>query len=262
MNRYLHIFGIFAKNNLVREMEFRGNFVLSGIIACSWVFFHIFVVNVYFQFTNNLLGWSKTEIFIFVGVFRLIKSLVDMFIRTNFKNFPEDVNSGQLDYSLTRPINTLFLSSFRFHKYNEIASFAAGIFILVYAFKLGGFNFGPTVFLGLVFAVVIGLFAYYSLLLFFTTLSIFMTKLTAISEINNVLANALRYPTSTYTRGNLFLELIILPLTIVSTYPLQILFGKSPLWFTVLEITLAMLLFLLVYRFWIFALRHYSSASS
>lgn len=262
MNRYIHIFGIFAKNNLVREMEFRANFIMSGIIACSWVFFHIFVVNIYFQFTDNLLGWTKTEIFIFVGIFRLIKSLVDMFIRTNFKNFPEDVNKGKLDYSLTRPINTLFLSSFRFHKYNEAASFAAGFFILVYAFKLGGSSLNTTVLFGLIFSVLIGLFAYYSLLLFFTTLSIFMTKLTAISEINNVLANALRYPTNTYTRGNMVLDLIILPLTIVSTYPLQILFGKSPVWFIVIEIFLAGLLFFLVYRFWLFALRHYSSASS
>lgn len=262
MKRYLHIFSMFSKNNLVREMEFRGNFLASVLISSTWVFFHIFVVNIYFQFTDNLLGWTKTEIFVFVGVFRIIKAFIDMFIRTNFKYFPDDVNSGQLDYSLTRPINTLFLSSFRFHKYNEIASLAAGFFIVVYAFKLGGFVFGPMVFLGLTLSIVVGLFVYYCLLLFFTTLSIFMTKLTAISEINNVLANALRYPTSTYTRGSVFLELAILPLTIVSTYPLQILFGKSPIWFIIIEIFLACLLFFLVYRFWLFALRHYSSASS
>jgi ABC-2 type transport system permease protein len=110
--------------------------------------------------------------------------------------------------------------------------------------------------------VITGFVAYYSIFLLIVPLAIFMTRLTAISDLNNVFANMLRYPTTTISRDNLVANLFLLPVAIVATLPIMIFLRKGGFLLILVELILVSVIFFAAISFWNFALKHYSSASS
>ena len=255
MNKYFKVTLAIVKNNLIREMEYRVNFFVWLFIQILWVSLQIFIVQILFQHTNNILGWTKPEIFLLIGMFRIIRGIFDFFVYANLTYLPEDINSGNLDYTLTKPVSTLYLSSFRKHQYDQIGTFFSGIGFVVYA--------GPTVNI-IVFGILIlcGFLAFYSLILMVSTLSFFLTKLRAIGSIHDIVNTILRYPVDMLLGNRSGMNLLLLPLTIIATIPAKIVLGKTSPTVLVVEIISVILFFLLAICFWKYALKRYSSASS
>ena len=262
MNKYLRITSAIFKYNLVREMEFRANFFLWLGIQGLWVGLQIFIIQVLFQYTNVIRGWTKPEVFFLIGLFRIIKGFFDFFIYENLVYLSESIDRGELDYSLIKPLNTLFLISINRHKYSELGTFLTGIGFVMYGWYILSI---PLTFQNILLSVLLmisGLIALYSIILFVSTLSFFLTRLRAISSFYDILDTALRYPTDLLISGRSQMGVILIPLAIVVTVPDQIILGKSNSLVFVGEIAGAMLFFLLAFIFWNFALKHYSSASS
>ena len=51
---YFAVFREFARNSLVREMTFRGNFLLDCVSSLSWVFMQLGLYLVIFEHTDQL----------------------------------------------------------------------------------------------------------------------------------------------------------------------------------------------------------------
>lgn len=262
MIRYFKLFFTFAKNNLTRAMEYRSNFFMSIILNIFWVSFQFWIILTLYQYTDSIAGWSKNETIVLYGIFRLTKGFFDMFIRKNLFDFPNSISSGDLDYSLTKPVNTLFLTSLRYHLLTEASTLISGAVIFVYSLTL--FNFQLDAFL--VFRVIVSVFvaftAYYSFLTFLVTMSFFMTRFTAINELNTVISQSMRYPTSALSRGNKAIDFFLLPIAMIATYPAGVILNKFDPFGIVIELFVAVLMFTGMYYFWNFALKRYSSASS
>lgn len=262
MKKYLTIFSHLIRYNIARETEFRGNFLFLALTAALWVVFYVVVIEVYFRFTDQIVGWSKHEIFVLYGLFRIIKGIFDVFLRPNVNYLPEAIEFGTLDYLLTRPVNPLFLLSVSRHKVSEVSSPLVGVFILGYALSIYGVSLPPVAYLGLVVYIALGVAVFYCLILAFAILSFFLTRLTAISSIYDVISNALRFPTDALSRRSAAAELLVFPLALAVTWPTKLFLGKIEVWYVGVYILLTLLLFSLVYRFWLIALKNYTSASS
>lgn len=259
--RYPKLFFQLIKNNLIREIEFRGQFFMFIIIDFFWVALQIVVIEVFFLYTPAILDWSKAEVLALVGIFRIIKGFFDVFLRPNLTELSETISRGELDYSLTKPVDSQFLISTRRHQLHEISSFILGIAILFYALRTSDIAFTPWLWPTVFFVSALGILAFYSLIFIFATLSVFLVRLTAIRSIYDMVVNV-RFPTDTISYGNKFLGLLITPLAIISTVPAKIILGKNPWWNLLLEICLSAIIFASARVFWFFALRRYSSASS
>lgn len=236
-------------------MEYRANFFLWLFIQILWVSLQIFIVQILFQHTDNILGWTKSEMFLLIGMYRVARGIFDFFIYANLTNLSEDINTGNLDYSLTKPVSALYLSSFRRHQYDQIGTFFFGLGFIFYA--------GLSVnFVALSILILSGFLAFYSLILMVSTLSFFLTKLSAISSFHDIINTVLRYPVDILLGNRSGANLFLLPLTIIATIPAKIVLGKiSPIFVTV-ELACTGLFFLLAVSFWKFAIKRYSSASS
>jgi len=243
-------------------MEFRANFFLHAFFDSVWVLVQIGVLQVYFQYTNDISGWTKMEVFALVGAFRTIKGLFDPFLRPNLLSIPGRVNRGQFDYIFAWPVNSQFVVSCAKHLYSDLGSLVSGLAITIYALSnlnlIGNFYTWLTLGIGIICGTVI----FYSIFFFFMTFSLFTVRLSATKSLYDILSNLFRWPTDILTFGNRFTEALIVPLAIVSTIPSKIFLGKIPGYYLVLEIFITMLIFALVNRFWQFAIRHYTSASS
>ncbi len=261
MKKYLHLFFIFFQNNLVREIEFRGNFIMGIIIDCAWVIMQLVTLEIYFSFTTNIAGWTKAEVFALVGIFRIIKGLFDVFFRLNLIRLPELVGKGDVDFILCKPVNSIFLVSTRYHELGELFSTLSGILVLFYASTLG--NFSITIFnsVGLFISLLFGLLAFYSLILILSSLSFFFTRITALRSFYDIISTTIRMPIDVLIT-NKQAAALFLPLAVIVTFPSKIFLGKISFHFMFLAILVSLAIFYIAQKFWFFSLRHYSSASS
>lgn len=261
MKKYLKLFFIFFQNNLVREIEFRGNFLMSIILNCAWVVMQLITLEIYFSFTTNVAGWTKSDVFALVGIFRIIKGLFDVFFRLNLIRLPELVGKGDVDFILCKPVNSIFLVSTRYHELGELFSTLSGIAVLFYASTLGHFSISIFNLVGLFISLSFGLLAFYSLILILSSLSFFFTRITALGAFYDIVSTTIRMPIDILIT-NKQTAALFLPLAVIVTLPSKIFLGKLPLYFIVPTILVSLATFYIAQKFWFFSLRHYSSASS
>jgi len=257
MNRYLNLFYCFFKYNLVQEMEFRQNFYIRLFTQVLFVILQLVIVNTFFLFTPTLGNWSKMEVFVLIGIFRLIEGFFHMFIQTNLLELPELINRGELDLLLYKPINPLLFVSFRHHQLYEFSTFLSGLVILFYSQLIHGLNW-----LNVLSLAFCGLIVLYAIMLFFSTLAFYIPRLTALHSIWDVLSKTSRFPLDIFTNSSRFLLILLAPLFLVVTLPSQIILGKQPPVYFLSQIFGTILITYLAYLFWRFSLRRYSSASS
>ena len=262
MKKYFRVTVALLKNNLIREMEFRANFFLWFLIQIIWVGLQILIVQTLFQYTDNIYGWTKPEMFLLIGMFRVARGVFDFFVYINLTDLPESINTGNFDHSLTKPISPLYLASFRRHQYNQVGTFISGIGFIVYAWQALNFSLTLLNFLMLGTLIMSGFLAFYSLILIVSTLSFFLKKLSAIGSFHDIVNTILRYPVDLLLGNRNGANLFLLPLTIIATIPAKIVLGKLGPSFLVFEAIAVTLFFLAAYFFWKFSLKRYSSASS
>lgn len=261
----LHLARVFlalVKMNFSYNSHYRANSLIHFMVSVFMVTFYFLTVNVIFMYTDNLLGWTKNEVLVLVGLFRIVKSIVDVFVRVNFTRFFETVRFGQFDFYLSKPINPLLLSSFKIIIFPEISDLFVGVFFIVYAVGLNHF-FNPIFLMNMLFGIVFGSIAYYTILFALIPLAFYFHRLTAIGEIANVFSQVIRYPMNVYTRGVIFFDLMTLPLAVVVYFPAMIVLEKiSDFRFYLIEMVIVILMFLVVFYWWNLSLKRYSSASS
>lgn len=129
--------------------------------------------------------------------------------------------------------------------------------ITKYNLNLSLFSILELIFLSLLAAII-----FYCLFFIFATVSIYISRLTALKPTYDVMAGTMRYPGEVFTRGNRVLEIVLFPFLLVSTFPVKIILGKLPAISSVLLILSLLVIFIFANKFWHFALRRYSSASS
>jgi len=161
MKRYLKVFLLQLNNNLSIEIQYRKNFVIRILSQLLFVVLQVLLIEIYFRFTNQIGSWSRPEVFLLAGVFRLVEGAFHMFFHENLLSLPETVNQGDMDGLITKPINTLFLVSTRHHQLYEISTYLSGFIIIVYA--LGTSNIS-IIFLSFL-ASILGLIALFSIML-------------------------------------------------------------------------------------------------
>lgn len=251
-----------ARASLVREMEFRGNF-FSGIFRqILWLGVFVLFIEVIFQNTSSLAGWPKEDVLIVLALSRFLEGIADTFFNRNISRLPEVVQDGMFDFFSTKPINTQLYTSFNRVSYVSLGNLLTGIILLVYAFVLKGHP--PTLAaVGLFFILaILGLVAYYSMLLLTATLVFRFEQLQAFVAINSALSEPFTTPFNIFPRGVRIALTYFIPLAFVIFVPAQALTGRLVWWQLPVAIGITAIFLLLANLAWRAGLRRYSSASS
>lgn len=249
--RYLKIFSTFFRMNIIAEMEFRSNFIIRIISQFLFVGVQVAMIETYFGFTNNIGGWSRPEIFVLAGIFRLIEGGFHIFLYTNLMGLSDIVRTGELDMYLTKPVNTLFLLNVSRQQWYELSTFISGILFLIYFLPQQSLALWIMIF-GLSF---LGLVYLSSLILMFATLAFYMNRVSAISSIMDAISKISRFPLDIFGRA-------AAPLLLVATVPSRVILGKSGATDVAIQVFGSAALFCVAYIFWRHSLKRYSSASS
>jgi len=264
LKRYFEIYRIMFRNSLIREMNFKANFILWLLVELLWFLGQIIFVEVLFQYVNQIGDWSKWEVVLLIGTHQLIGQLFQAFFYVNVANLPELVRTGKLDFLLLQPIDSQFAVSTRQFGLDNVVNAMVGVGIVV--FSLLKLAILPT--LGQVgfyiAAVALGVTVHYSIMFFLATMAFWIVRAQGLIYGYYNLFNIARYPEPIFRGVFRFIFSWLIPVIIVANVPAKILIHsfEHPLGL-ILQLLLPTLLVSVGTRaYWKFALRHYSSASS
>lgn len=204
---YLRVLWIFIRNNLVRAMSFRANFIIECISSTSWILMNIGFYILVFEHVPVLVqgtGWGKFEFFVFLSTTMLVNSVVQAFFMPNAQEFSELIRTGNLDFALLKPIDTQFLVSLSRIEWSALANFCVGLGLLLYSLwqlttrAENPLILAPIVFILYPFYLVCGIAILYSLMISLAATSIWLGRNQTLYNFWFYITNFSRYPMEIY----------------------------------------------------------------
>ena len=226
---YGRVFLVFARNSLVRDMTFRGNFIVECVSSLTWMAMNLGYYLLIFQFTTSIgenTGWGKYEFFVFLATTLFINSIVQAFFMPNCEEFSELIRTGGLDFALLKPIDTQFLVSLHKVDWSSLSNFIFAACLLAYS--LAHLPQWPTLVQAVLYPVYIicGVAIMYSLMITLSATSVWLGRNQTLYDFWFYITNFSRYPMEIY-RGTIGEPLrwfftFIIPVLVVVNVPAQL----------------------------------------
>jgi ABC-2 type transport system permease protein len=283
--KYGRVFSTFFRNSLVREMSFRGNFIITVLTRAFWFAAQLALFGIIYGKVGRINDWLKWEYFAFMATGMLINAIVETFFMPNCANFSELIRTGNLDFVLLKPIDTQFLVSFEKVNVAMLNQLVLAGGLLGYSLYQLNVEFPGKYHIGLpqiaiyVTLLACGVAFFYSLMIALASTSIWFGRNQGLYDFWFYITVFARYPRSIYggsgdgwTPGDVLQVAFtyVIPILLVVTIPARVLLGKEfdkddsdLLYWLTLYAGAGAVMSLFVSR-WIFhwSLRMYRSASS
>ena len=272
---YRRVWLTFARNALIREMTFRGNFIITVLTRALWFCSQVLLFKIIFSNVAQITeGWNEYQYFAFMATGMLINALIESLFMPNAANFSELIRTGNLDFALLKPIDTQFLISFEKMDLAMLNQVLLSIGLLVYALSNLPVGVGVTiggVALYLLF-VVAGVTIFYSLMISLASTAIWFGRNQGLYDFWFYITVFARYPRSisqtepASVAGSLilFTFTFVLPILVVVTVPARVLLGtiEHQAWLAGVALAAAVLGLFVSRMIFTRSLRSYRSASS
>jgi ABC-2 type transport system permease protein len=112
--RYIRMTFLMMKNCLIREMQFRSNFIIRLFTEVLWLGMQFIYVEVLYGLTQSIGGWNVWQMVILLGTNHIINQLFEAFFFDNCTKLVDQIRLGDLDFVLVKPINSQFMVSLRY----------------------------------------------------------------------------------------------------------------------------------------------------
>ena len=270
---YRRVWLTFVRNALVREMTFRGNFLINLVTRAFWFAAQITLFEIIFRNVPEINGWTREQYFAFMATGMLINSFVEAFFMPNCANFSELIRTGNLDFVLLKPIDTQFLVSCEKVELAMINQMLFALGFLSYALYGIGEPITLLQVLAYVVFVIVGVAFFYSLMISLAATSILFGRNQGLYDFWFYITVFARYPRSIWNgtdpsrleAGELLQGAFtwVIPILLVVTVPATVIAKSFDNWQLPLIGLCASLAGLAASRFiFNWSLRHYRSASS
>lgn len=222
----------------------------------------LFLVFLVFLFAGakSLAGYSRTQIIFFYLSFNLIDTLSQLFFREVYR-FRSLVVSGNLDLILLKPINPLLRVLLGGADLLDLIMLFL-LTILTGVFAWQNLSVTPVNVILYLLLVANGLALSGAFHIFVLGLGIITTSVDHLIMIYRDMTSMLRIPVDLYIQPLRFLLTFVLPLGIMITFPSQAFLGLLSWQAVAIAFLFGVSSLFLSLRFWNFAVKKYSSASS
>ncbi len=264
VKRYFRIWKLHAKAALMQRMITRFNFFLITLAVTLQMFVTLLFIKIIFNFVNNISGWNFYEALIIVASYMLIEGL-SWVICAELAGITKNIRSGNLDGMITKPISTQFLVSVWRADPEDWARIVTAMIVLTYSVSRLGLAW-PEIMINGIFYLVLIFNAFvitYSLTLFIKSQAFWVIETGNLWMMTNQIIRVSQYPTDIFFHKAVrILFSTVIPLAFMATVPAKIFIHGFDFWLVSSSIVLAVIFFFASRKFWKFALKHYSSASS
>jgi ABC-2 type transport system permease protein len=229
--KYWAVYLVMLRNSLIREMNFKLNFLLWMIVESRWFL--------------GQLGFQG-------------------FFYTNLVNLPELVRTGKLDFVLLQPVDSQFAASVRQFGLDSIVNALVGVGIVTYSLYRLHVVPGPSQIVLYLATMLLGVTIHYAILFSLGTVSFWIVRSQGLIWGYYNVMNLARYPDVVFKGPVKFVFSWLIPVIVVTNVPARVLMHATGTpWWLIAHLLLASALMLFFSRIlWRFALNRYSSASS
>ncbi|MBN1536389.1 MAG: ABC-2 family transporter protein [Anaerolineales bacterium] len=262
--RYLRLIDRFIKVSFVEEVSYRANFWINLLHSLLNLITGVLGVYVIFGQIDTLRGWSYAETLSVLGVYLTIQALRNLFIGPSLDalaGMDGEVWSGNLDFTLLRPMSIQFLASFRRWRLFALFDLLLGLGVLVYAAISMDQALSISNIAMFLLTLLFGAGILYAILLAFSAL-VFWSPGVMFMWIFDGVFQLARYPLGLYPGWVRLALTWIIPVGVITTIPAQALRGGLSMERLAFSLVMAVILILCASIFFRAALRRYASASS
>jgi ABC-2 type transport system permease protein len=261
LKKYLGFYGAFFKASLVADLEYRLNFVFLVLAEFVWYSTQLILFEVLYRHTNVIGNWNIDQMRVFVFLVLFVDSIYMILWDPNFSAFTDNVRKGSLDLLLMKPINSMFmLSSQKISVSHLPCFFITGAGFIWALAQIPDFNWVKL--LWLIILIPSGLSVIFCGRFALNSTSIIFTRADFLQYIwYSAFRLGLR-PDAIYSGFLRIILIFIIPFAMVASIPARVLLEPAAPWMLLWGLVLPFILFFLLKRYWVFCLKHYSSASS
>jgi ABC-2 type transport system permease protein len=267
---YWRVWSTFARNSLVREMSFRGNFITEVITRAFWFCAQLVLFDVIYRQVDLIDDWTRPQYFAFMATGMLINACVEALFMPNCAELSELIRTGNLDFLLLKPIDTQFLVSFRVIDWAMINQILMASVLLGYALDRVDAVVTPAHAAMYVLLLASGVAFFYSLMIILASTSVWFGRNQGLYDFWFYVTVFARYPQNIYARPGVgeiiwFGFSFIIPILLVVTVPARVLLGMAldpGSWIALLAPLMTLVMLFVSRRVFNWSLNHYRSASS
>lgn len=258
----LRLIWVFVRLGVLNELQYRANFWIQLVRSLVGLITALAGLGVVFAQTDDLGGWQQSELLALVGVYFLVRGMIDLIVLPSLSRFVQDIRQGTLDYLLTKPEDAQLLVSIRQVELWRLIDLAMGATILVIALVRLDEGIEPWQAAGFGLTLIAGVAIVYSFLLVLITSAFWVVRVDNILVIFQSMYEAGRWPVGIYPPVLRATLTFLVPIAFAITIPASSLVGRLewPVFVGALALATAMLA---VSRwFWRQGIRHYAGASA
>ncbi len=244
------------------QLEYRFETLTLSITTLLWTVILIISIELIFGQTGLVAGWTKQQVLLVAATNSFFTALVWLMVLPSMLTFIEHIKKGSFDFYLLKPINIRFLLSVNKTNIHNLPVAIVSGFLMYKYFTALGISLSLINFLGFATTFLFGLVIFYNLFFFVITLAIWLVDMSNIEDLfSNFMDNG-KYPVYIFQGILRSLFIFVVPTAFIATFPIQFLLGKGNPVIFIGGGLLAIASFYASQKFWNFALKHYSSASS
>lgn len=261
LSKYLRIWLVTTKASFASQLKTRISaffFIFAKTLRFA---FNLWVLFLVLGRVQQVAGFDFAQLLVFYLVFNLIDTLTQLFFRGIYF-FNWIVRSGNFDFYLVKPISPLFRILTNSTDILDVIEII--IMLIISGFLLNAHHIFFTLENALycLLFVVLGIIIATAIHIIVAAIAVIFVEISNTIMLWRDLSRMAQVPIDIYHPAARFLLTLIIPVAVVFNYPARALLGQAGRihWLTAFILAACFLFFSL--KFWRFALRKYTSASS
>ncbi len=259
LRKYLKIWWLMSRNSFVMVISQRLS--ISIFLIGKVLKFFFFFVFLFFLLlgSKTFAGYTSDQVIFFYLTFTLIDVVSQFFFREVYRFRPMIVR-GDFDYVLVKPMSALFRSLLGGADVIDFITIPPIVFAVIYF----GIKLDPTVFQTIIYIVLLlnGLIISAAFHIIVLSMAIITLEIDHTVMIYRDLVSLGRLPIDIYKEPLKGFLTYLIPVGIMVTLPVKSMLGLASVWGIIVAFIVGVAAVFVSLRFWNFALKKYSSASS
>jgi ABC-2 type transport system permease protein len=253
---------LFLKLGVLNELQYRVNFFVSLLQTAIALTTGLVVLALVYSHTDDLNGWSQSELLCLLGVQILMGGAIKTYIQPNMTRLIDDVREGKLDFALTKPEDSQVLVSVREVRIWQVVDVVSGLVVLGVGLSRITSDVGPVDAAAFAVALVLGAMLIYCFWLIVATVAFWVVNMWHAVELFDGVFQTGRWPIGIYPGWLRYSVTFLVPVAFAVTVPAEALTSRLDWQTLLLAVFFAVALFAATRWFWRFGLRRYSGASA
>jgi len=262
IKKYLKVYIKFLHTSLASELEYKTNILIDLITAILSLIGSIFLLSIFFQNDSSIGGWQFEQALIIQGIYTILNGIANTWFNPNLTEIVKHIREGTLDFVLLKPIDSQFFISLKKINPSGILEIMLGFLLLFFCIRINQINLNLSFLTLSLITISCSICILYSLWFFISTTTIWFVKTWNAIEVLRSFLYIGRFPLNSFSFSLRIFFSVFIPIAFITTIPSEVFLGLSQLWKILLEFFVAIVFLFTSRKFWVFALKFYSSASS